>query len=100
MANELVNAVVVDTNIGLCQLPDRTLDASQFGRCEDLVHGTVLLTVWMRQAELDRQWLQRAIVFEEEHGPRGVDFVGGGVDSVQVWDQFVMVIQDVEPVPI
>lgn len=95
MADELVIAGIVDASISLGQLPNRPLHAL-LGRCEDTVDGAVLISIRVRQTQLDDKWLQSAIILEQQQGPTGVDLVGTRVDAPQVRHQGIMVIQNEE----
>lgn len=97
MADELMNPGVTDSNIGLGQLPNRTLNAI-LSRSVDLTHSAVLVPIRMWEAELNHQWLQAPVVLQEKQSPCGVHFRGGGIDSRQIRHQRVMVVQYEEPV--
>ena len=86
---------VGDGGVGLRQLPDRSFHAA-FSRCVHLADGAMLLSVRVRQAELDRQWLQSGVLPQEQQSSGGIYFDGESVDAVEVGEVCIMMIQDEE----
>lgn len=64
MADKLVNAGVIDDDIGFGQFPNGSLNTGFFWHVH-LADRTMLFSVGVRQAELDRQWLQSGVVSQE-----------------------------------
>ncbi len=92
MADQLVPSRVVDGGVSLGELPDLALDAG-VGWSVHLADGAVLLAIGVRQAQLDRQGLQGAIVLQEQNGPARIyEVTVQLVDLVQERHEVIVVV--------
>lgn len=87
-------ARIIYCHISFRQLPDRVLDSFiLIGRCKYLADRSLLISIVIRQAKLDSQWLQCAVILEKKDSSGGVSLCCGGVDPSQVRHQSIVVIQ-------
>ncbi|PKA61377.1 hypothetical protein AXF42_Ash014293 [Apostasia shenzhenica] len=90
VADELVDAVVIDSDEALSELPDHPLQTG-IRRRVNSADGPVQLALRMWEAELNGDGLQGVVILEEEESSGGIGLVRGGVYSFQIWHDNIMV---------